>query len=182
MINGVCVEELFRPADAVKTVPCRGQFAFRIRNQWMGGCRSRSLMNSLAAGGQEMERAQPFVLEADEPESLLGKDLAACPLEYLLHALASSLTTAMVYHASARRIQIEEIAASLEADFDLRAFLGLDPAARGASPEIRVNYRIKANVSDQQLEEICRLGPRHSPVFTTLAPGVTITVNVRRMT
>jgi hypothetical protein len=43
----------------------------------------------------------------------------------LLHALASCVTTSMIYHAAARGIAVEQVESSLEGDLDLRGLLGL---------------------------------------------------------
>ena len=39
-----------------------------------------------------------------------------------------------------------------------------------------VNFKIKADVPDEQLREIGQLGPRHSPVFDSLTNGVPVVV------
>jgi uncharacterized OsmC-like protein len=131
--------------------------------------------------GQELSRANPFVLEADEPPVLLGKDKAANPLEYLLHALASCLTTSMVYHAAVRGIHIDEVESSLEGDIDLHGFLELDKNVRNGYQGIRVNFNIKADVPDEKLQEVGQLGPGHSPVFDSLTNGVPVTVTAERL-
>ena len=131
--------------------------------------------------GQELSRANPFVLEADEPPVLLGKDKAANPLEYLLHALASCLTTSMVYHAAVRGIHIDEVESSLEGDIDLHGFLELDKNVRNGYQGIRVNFNIKADVPDEKLQEVGQLGPGHSPVFDSLPNGVPVTVTAERL-
>jgi uncharacterized OsmC-like protein len=121
------------------------------------------------------------VLEADEPPVLLGKDTAANPVEHLLHALASCLTTSMVYHAAARGIQIEAVESSLEGDIDLHGFLELDKNVRNGYQGIRVNFKIKADVPDEQLQEISQLGAGHSPVFDSLINGVPVSVTAERL-
>jgi len=50
----------------------------------------------------------------DEHEVLLGNDTGANPVEHLLHALASCVTTSMVYHAAARGIAIDQVESLLE--------------------------------------------------------------------
>jgi uncharacterized OsmC-like protein len=121
------------------------------------------------------------VLQADEPAILLGKDTAANPVEYLLHALAACLTTSMIYHAAARGIQIEEVESSLEGDIDLHGFLDLDRKVRNGYQGIRVNFKIKADVPDEQLQEIVKLGPGRSPVFDSLTNGVPVSVTAARL-
>src|SRR5882757_487677 len=180
-VNGVAVEDLSKTVEAVKATPDIAKFKFRIRNQWVDGSRNTSTADGFYGAGQEQSRPKPFVLEADEPSVLLGKDTAANPVEHLLHALASCLTTSMVYHAAARGIEIEEVESSLEGDIDLHGFLELDKKVRKGYQGIRVNFKIKANVPDEQLQEIVQLGPNYSPVFDSLTNGVPVSVTAERL-
>jgi uncharacterized OsmC-like protein len=180
-VNGVAVEDLSKTVDAIKATPSIAKFKFRIRNQWVDAAQNNSTVDTFYGAGQEQSRPKPFVLEADEPPVLLGKDTAANPVEHLLHALASCLTTAMVYHAAARGIDIEEVESSLEGDIDLHGFLGLDKNVRNGYQGIRVNFKIKADVPDEQLQEIGRLGPGYSPVFDSLTNGVPVLVTAERL-
>jgi uncharacterized OsmC-like protein len=181
LVNGVAVDDLFKTVDAIKATPSMAKFKFRVRNQWVDAGENRSTADKFYGAGQELGRQQPFVLEADEHPVLLGKDTAANPVEHLLHALAACLTTSMVYHAAARGIQIEEVESSLEGDIDLHGFLELDKNVRNGYQGIRVNFKIKADVPDEQLQEICQLGPKHSPVFDSLANGVPVSVTAQRL-
>ena len=180
-INGVAVDDLLTTIDAVKDSPSIAKFKFRIRNQWAGAAQNSSSVQTFYGTGQELSHPTPFVLEADEPAVLLGNDKAANPVEHLLHALAACLTTSMIYHAAARGIHIEEVESSLEGDLDLRGFLDLDPEVRKGYQGIRVNFKIKADVPDEQLQEIVQLGTGHSPVFDSLSNGVPISVRTERL-
>ena len=93
---------------------------------------------------------------------------------------AACVTTGIAYHAAARGIQIEAIESSLDGDIDLRGFLGLDRNVHPGYEKIRVNVRIKADVSDEQLQEIAQFDPTFSPVFDTITPGVPIAVTAER--
>lgn len=181
LINGVAVDGLFATVDAIKASPSVAKFKFRIRNQWEHGSENRSTAHTFQGAGQQLSHAKPFVLAADEPAILLGKDEAPNPVEYLLHALASCLTTSMVYHAAARGIQIEEVESSLEGDIDLHGFLDLDPNVRKGYEGIRVNFKIKADVPEERLEEIVQLGTGHSPVFDSLTNGVPVSVKAEKL-
>src|SRR5206468_2254214 len=181
VINGVMVDELFTTVDAIKATPAIAKFNFRIRNQWDGGSQNRSTVDTFYGATQDLSHPKAFVLEADEPAVLLGKDMAANPVEYLLHALASCLTTSMVYHAAARGIQIEEVESSFEGDIDLHGFLDLDPNVRKGFQRIQVRFKIKADAPDAQLQEIVQLGTGHSPVFDSLTNGVPVSVTAQRM-
>jgi hypothetical protein len=129
-VNGVPVDDMLKTVDAIKTTPSIAKFKFRIHNQWVDAARNRSIADMMYGAGEELSRARPFVLEADEPPVLLGTDTAANPAEYLLHALAACLTTSMVYHAAARGIHIEEVESAFEGDIDLHGFLELDKKVR----------------------------------------------------
>jgi len=181
VINGVNVDALYSTVEAVKAAPSIAKFRFRVQNEWQAAGLNRSTVGTFCGAGQEQARPKAFVLEADEPPVLLGQDAAANPVEYLLHALASCLTTSMVYHAAARGIHVEEIESSLEGDIDLHGFLDLDPNVRKGYQGIRVNFKIKADVPDEQLQEIVQLGTGHSPVFDSLTNGVPVTVNAERL-
>jgi uncharacterized OsmC-like protein len=181
IINGVNVNDLHATIDTIRNSPAIAKFNFRICNQWQGGSQNRSTVSAFYGAGQKLSRPKPFVLQADEPAILLGKDAAANPVEHLLHALASCLTTSMVYHAAARGIRIEEVESSFEGDIDLHGFLDLDTSVRKGYQGIRVNFKIKADVPDEQLQEIVALGTGHSPVFDSLTNGVPVCVNAERL-
>jgi uncharacterized OsmC-like protein len=121
------------------------------------------------------------VIHADEPIVLLGRDQAPNPAEYLLTALAACVTSALVYHAAARGIKIEEIESQVEGDVDVRGFLGLDENVRKGFQNIRMTLAIHADVTDEQLEELAGLGTGFSPVFDSVRNGVPVTVRTERM-
>jgi uncharacterized OsmC-like protein len=181
IVNGVNVDDLYATVDAIKKTPTIAKFNFRIRNEWDQASRNCSTVDAFYGAGQELSRAKPFVLAADEPTVLLGKDGAANPVEYLLHALAACVTTSMVYHAAARGIEIEEVESSLEGDIDLHGFLELDPSVRQGYQGIRMNFKIKADVPDDKLQDIIELGTKHSPVFDSLTRGVPVSVKTERL-
>lgn len=181
VVNGVMVDELLATIDAVKATPAIAKFKFRVHNQWDGASQNSSTASTFDGACQRLSHPKPFVLHADEPAILLGKDTAANPAEHLLHALAACLTTSMVYHAAARGIQIEEVESSLEGDIDLHGFLELDKNVRQGFQGIRVNFRIKADASDEQLQAIAQLGPRFSPVFDSVSKGSPISVTAERL-
>jgi uncharacterized OsmC-like protein len=179
--NGVDTERLHETVKAVKTSPKLGEFTFQVNNRWIDGGHNRSEVNLFAGQGQIFAHKTKFELAADEPEILLSSDSAAGPVEHLLHALASCVTTSMVYHAAARGISIERVESALEGDLDLRGFLGLDPSVRNGCQQIRLKLRIKADLTDEHLQELSSLGPTFSPIFDSLRNGVPIAVSAERI-
>lgn len=179
--NGVDVGRLTETVAAVKAAPALGSFQFRVQNRWIDGGYNRSELQPFSAGGKEIQHKTGFRLAADEPDILLGADQGANPVEHLLHALASCVTTSMVYHAAARGIAIEQVDSTLEGDLDLRGFLDLSPNVRKGYQNIRMKLRIKADVSDEQLQELSSLGPTFSPVYDSITRGVRVAVSAERM-
>ena len=178
-VNGVEVGKLFETIDAIKQVPNLADFKFRLKNNWIICGHNRStIKNFYGAGQEDSSRAEPFILDAAEPHLLLGTDKAPHPVEYLLQALAACVTSSLVYHAAAKGITLEEVESRLEGDIDLHGFLGLDDNVPRGYKNIRIKFKIKADVSDDQLEELCRLGPTYSPVFNSLTTPVNVEVSL----
>ena len=182
LINGVDREKLFGTIDLIKGTPELARFRFKIRNEWQDCAHTRSTVQTFFGAGTDFEHSVKFELDADEPAILLGADQGPNPGEYLLHALAACVTSGMVYHAAARGISIEEVESSIEGDVDLRGFLGLDRNVRNGYQEIRMKFRIKADVSDEQLQELCMLGQQYSPILDSISHDVPVKVAAERLT
>jgi uncharacterized OsmC-like protein len=181
IVNGVNVTALFQTVEAVQVNPLIAKFRFNVKNEWIDGPHNRSSVNEFHGALQDIERPQTFVLHTDEHPMLLGRDQGPNPGEYLLHALAACVTSTLVYHAAARGIAIEEVKSKVEGDADLRGFLGIDKSVRNGFQGIRMSFEVRADMSDQELQDLVALGPMFSPIFDTLTNGVPITVQAQRM-
>jgi uncharacterized OsmC-like protein len=176
-VNGIDVETLMGTVNAIKNEPELGASKFRASNKWMGGSQNRSCVTGFYGAKQEMEHKQSFRMDADEPAILAGTDEAANPVEHLLHALASCMTTSMVAHAAVRGIQIEELESQLEGDLDLRGFLGLDASVPKGYTNIRATFRVKAKEEDMdRIRELVAF----SPVLNTVTNSAIVNVEVKR--
>lgn len=76
VINGVNVTDLMQTMDAVKADPTVAKFRFRLNNEWMEGGHNRSTLNEFHGAGQLHQRPKSFLIHADEPIVLLGRDQA----------------------------------------------------------------------------------------------------------
>lgn len=173
--NGVDLDVLKATVGAIKADPELGVARFRARNTWLGGNHNRSRVTGFYGAKQEIAHAQSFAMEADEPPILAGQDQAPNPVEHLLHALASCLTTSMVAHAAVRGIPIEELESELEGDIDLNGFLGLNPNVPKGYTAIRAKFRVKADPAD--VDRIKALAA-FSPVFNTITQGARVEISV----
>jgi uncharacterized OsmC-like protein len=174
-VNGVNLDTLMGTVNAIQAEPMLGSCHFRATNQWVDGAFNQSKVTGFYGAKQEIAHKQTFHLVADEPAILAGNDDGANPVEHLLHALASCLTTSMVAHAAVRGIEIEEMESELEGDIDLNGFLGLDSETPRGFTRIRVNFRVKAAPQDMEIIESLAA---FSPVLNTLTNGVPVQVNV----
>ncbi len=181
MQNGVDVDQLRDTIKAIKNDPDLAHFEFRAHTEWMDGARSRTEIKGFhGAGREDGSRDEPLVLYGDEPPVLLGSNSAPNAVETVLHGLASCLTVGIVYNAAARGIEIKELAFDLEGDLDLRAFLGLSEQVRPGFGDIRVNYRINADASQEEIEELCHYVQRTSPVLDIIANPVPVSVTLEK--
>jgi uncharacterized OsmC-like protein len=181
IVNGIDVAALSQTIEAVQGNRAIAKFRFKANNKWIDGPHNRSTINGFHGAMQDVERSQSFLLHADEPSILLGRDQGPNAGEYLLHALAACVTSSLIYHAAAKGIVIEEVESTVEGDADLRGFLGIDNSVRNGFQNIRMSFEIRADVSDKELQELAALGPRFSPVFDSIANGVPISVKTLRM-
>jgi len=174
-LNGVNLSQMERAVKALTEKPSLGQFQFRLVNRWINGAHNRSTVKGFYGAGQEDTiRTEPFVLEADEPLLLLGQDHGANPAEHVLHALAASLTTALVYHAAARGITIEAVESRLEGEIDIQGFLGLPDQVRKGYQNIRVDFKVKTDAPAAAIRELCQF----SPVYDIISNPVPVSISV----
>jgi uncharacterized OsmC-like protein len=177
VINGIDVIEFDNTVQAVKAQPELGKFQFRATNRWeMGGYNRTTIRGFYGAGEEQGTKDRIFVLEADEPPVLLGEDRTANPVEYLLHALASCLTSSIIYKAAARGIIIESVESKLEGDLDARAFLELSNNVRKGYQNIRVSFKVKSDASAEDLKECAEF----SPVLDVITHGTAVSLRIEK--
>jgi uncharacterized OsmC-like protein len=179
-LNGLDTKQMVETVEAIKSRPDLARFQFRASNVWVGGGENRSSIQGFYGAGREDDsRREPYVFTNGEPPVLLGDNEGANPVEFLLHALAGCVTTTFVLHAAARGIRIEELSTELDGDIDLHGLLGLDPSVSPGYEEIRIDMRVKADCSDEELDDLLAYARNHSPVCNTVCRPVP--VRVRRV-
>ena len=111
---------------------------------------------------------------------MLGSNEGANPVEFLLHALAGCVTTTTVLHAAARGIQIESLSTELIGTIDVQGLLALDDSVPVGYEQIQINMDIKADCSDEDLNDLVDFARNHSPVCNTICRPVPVTVQRMR--
>ena len=178
VLNGIDVIEYQNTVQAVKVDPKLAKFQFRARNKWeTGGYNQTTTKGFYGAGEEQGTQDRTFVLEADEPPVLLGEDRTANPVEYLLHALASCLTSTIIYKAAARGITIDSVESTLEGDLDARAFLEVSNDERKGYQNIRVTFKVKTDASPEVLKECAEF----SPVLDVVTHGTPVSLQIEKV-
>jgi uncharacterized OsmC-like protein len=179
-VNGVNVDQLFSAIELFKQKPEIAKFKFRATNTWIDGTHSRATVKDFFGPGQEDTSRKPRYFDLDEPPVLLGKDEGTNPVEYLLVALSGCLTTALIAYASAKGITVKGVESRLEGDIDLRGFLAISEEVPVGYQEIRVFFKIDADISDEQKGDLVKLAQKYSPVFNTLTKSAPVTVQLEK--
>ncbi|HEX7256856.1 MAG TPA: OsmC family protein [Nitrososphaeraceae archaeon] len=178
VVNGVNIDKLFGTVGAIKEKPEIAKFNFRAKGKWINGGHNRTIINEFYGACKNFKRKEPFVFEKDEPPVLLGEDHGANPVEYVFAALDGCLITSLVYHAAAMGIKIDEVETSFSGDLDLHGFLGLDENVRNGYEKIKVTFKIKADATQEKLQELIQLAQKRSPVFDIVTHPTPVEVSL----
>ena len=180
MVNGINVDQLVKTIELIKENPKIADFQFRARNTWVDGTHNRATVKDFFGALQEDDSRAAIKFEIDEPPVLCGQNLGPNPVEYLLVALSGCLTTSLVAHAAARGIAIKKVESRYEGDLDLQGFLGLSEQVPVGYKSIRGFFKIEADLSDEQKEELVRMAQKYSPVYNTIAKPVPVDVKLEK--
>jgi uncharacterized OsmC-like protein len=175
--NGIDLERVAGLIGRIEADPALARFRFRARNRWVGGSENRStLFDFDGLGETAITRHKPFEYTNDEPPALIGHDESANALEFLLHALAGSITTTFVLRAAALGVVIDSLFTEVEGEIDVRGMLGVAGAPASGYERIRVVIDVTATASESVLEEIIEFARVHAPVCGALMHAVPVRI------
>ncbi len=178
IINGVDVERLDELKNSFNDDPDLASLRFIATNEWVNGANNRTIINGLYQNGKDIVRETPFILESDEPSVLLGADAAPNAIVSLLHALASSLSVSIVYHAAMREMTIDKLTISLEGDVDVHGFLGLSQEVRPGFQDLRVKVSVESSASTEEVNDLVRYAQSVSPILDSLRNRIPLDVEM----
>lgn len=179
-VNGVNVTQLGESMDAIRETPELSRFKFRVSNRWIEGTYNQATVNSYFGVLQEHDNRKPMVFDIDEPPVLLGQDRGPNPVEYLLVGLSGCVTTALVAHAAARGVEIKGLETFLEGDLDVQGFLGMSDTIPVSYQGITITFKIDADMTDDEKEELIRLAQQYSPVLATVMNPVPVHLKLHK--
>lgn len=178
-VDGIDRERLQATVTMFREKPELASFTFRATNTWQGGTHSTASVESFyQAGKEDPSRPVPVTVEADEPPVMFGNNLGINPVEHVLVALSSCLTTSLVANAAARGIPLRSVRSRLEGDLDARGFLGISEEVRNGYRCIRVHFEIDADAPRETLAELVEIAKQRSPVYDIVTHGVPVEVRL----
>lgn len=173
-VNGIDTGALKEACTKIQNKPELGKSRFRVHNKWKSGGNNNGTVQGYYAVGQEHQHASSMQFTADEPPELLGTDTGANPVEHLLSALSSCMTTIIAYLAATRGYKIESMESDFEGELDVRGFLGLSKDVPMGYQKIKATFKIKTDAPEKELAEMYH----YSPVYSMVSAAVPIEVKI----
>ena len=176
--NGVNVEALLGAREAFADAPEIARFEWRSTVSWVVGTHSRAEVETFHGFGDEQRHSRSFGFDIDHPLQFAAQDNGITPVEYVLVALGGCLTAGIAAVAQQRGIQLRSVQAVVSADMDLHGILGADPEVRNGFSGVRVDYRIDADATAQEIAAVVAQSQKRSAVYDVLTNPTAVTVTV----
>lgn len=178
-LNGVDTPTLLATINAVAGQPELAKFQFRADNEWISGTHSRSAIKSFHGAGGEQTRERSFFADGDHPSVLCGADNGPTPVEWLLHALATCLTSGIGNIAAARGIKLTKVQSHIEGEMDMRGILGISDEVRNGFQNISITFEVEGDAPREKLAQLVEQSRARSAVFDVLTNGVPVSVSMK---
>ena len=176
--NGVNVEALLEARKALANAPEAAKFQWRASCKWKNGTHSKTSIQGFHGLGQEQQHKTEFAFDADHPEIFASADLGVTPIEFVLVGLASCLTAGVAAVAQNRGIQLRSVTASLEGGMNLYGILGIDKDVRNGFDGIKVDFKIDADASEDDIKALVAQSQKRSAVYDIVTNPTNVTVSV----
>jgi uncharacterized OsmC-like protein len=178
--NGVNVAALLAAREALTNAPEAANFKWRATCNWKNGTHSHSIVEGFYGLGEEQKHRTTFTFDADHPEVFASEDNGATPVEMVLVGLASCLTAGVAAVAQNRGIQLRSVTATLEGGMNIQGILGIDKDVRNGFDGIKVDFKIDADASEDDIKALVAQSQKRSAVFDIVTNPTNVTVSVNR--
>ena len=176
--NGVNVAALLSAREALTDAPEAANFKWRATCKWKNGTHSNSTVEGFYGLGGEQKHRTNFTFDADHPEVFASEDNGATPVEMVLVGLASCLTAGVAAIAQNRGIQLRSVTATLEGGMNIQGILGIDKDVRNGFDGIKVDFKIDADASEDDIKGLVAQSQKRSAVFDIVTNPTNVTVSV----
>ncbi len=111
-----------------------------------------------------------------------GSGLSACSGDMLLEALVACAGVTLNAVATALGIELRDASVQAEGDLDFRGTLGVSKEVAVGFQNIRLQFALDTDASEEQLAKLLRLTERYCVVYQTLAhpPQMSISTGMTR--
>lgn len=127
----------------------------------------------------KVETGQALVVAGLHPATG-GSGQAACSGDMLLEALVACAGVTLNAVATALGIELRDASLQAEGDLDFRGTLGVDKEVPVGFQNIRLQFTLDTDASEEQLDTLLRLTERYCVVYQTLAHPPALTVARKR--
>jgi uncharacterized OsmC-like protein len=180
-LNGVNTQQLGSLMNTLIEKPDTSKATFFVKTEWndkqedgSGFC-VRSSMKDFEISGQTIQRNSSYTMLFDFPPQFSGEGKGPTVCEACMSSLGACITQAIIVHATARGIHVDNITIDLQGNVDLRGFIGISSEVRPGAQGFKLNVNIKSSsASKEQVAEIYEIGKRLSPAFDTLTNGTSV--------
>ena len=169
-LNGINVADLTQFIEQVRIDKHAGLARFDVETTWQGGTRTQAKVCDSKLGSTRI--ARDFLIDADEPDELLGQNTAPNPQELLLAALNACMSVGYVSNAAAMGIEINALKIRSHGTLDLRGFLGLDESVNPGYDAIQYIVDIESSAQKEKLEKLHAIVQKTSPNFHNMARAI----------
>jgi len=176
--NGVNVAALLAAREALTNAPEAANFKWRATCSWKNGTHSHSVVEGFYGLGEEQKHRTTFTFDADHPEVFASQDNGATPVEMVLVGLASCLTAGVAAVAQNRGIQLRSVTATLEGGMNIQGILGIDKDVRNGFDGIKVDFKIDADASEDDIKALVAQSQKRSAVYDIVTNPTNVTVSV----
>jgi uncharacterized OsmC-like protein len=119
------------------------------------------------------------IVEAGLHPATGGTGMLACSGDMLLEALVACAGVTLQAVATAIGIDIKDGEIKAEGDLDFKGTLGVSKDVPVGFKNIRLNFELDSDASEEQLASLAKLTERYCVVFQTLVKGVNIETNFK---
>jgi uncharacterized OsmC-like protein len=179
LFNGVNFAQFIDTIDAIKANPALARVTLRAEVEWSTGAQVRIKIPCYGNVTQAIHRAPPISFETGGRSTQLDDETAANAMEIMLAGLGSCLIMSFVYHATQQGFHVNELGLRLEAEVDLRGFLGLSPQVRPGYQIVRLAAQVKCDAPNQALEKLWEHVQKISPVLDIIRNPVPVTIELQ---
>jgi len=174
MLNGINLDGLEQYVELITEKPAEAISSYGITAKWLGGVNTEITTHNQMVGSKEINKDFKFTI--GEPEELLGKNAYPTPQEYLLGGLAGCMMVGFVSEASSKGIKLESVSLTITGDLNLRGFLNVDETAPVGFEEIKFNYDVKGDGTQEDYDAIINNVQQFSPNYRTITDNVKLSV------